>query len=362
MTLSPSQFFEALHAVPLLRKICRLPSSEVPVICHATELDAAVRFYRQEYSITPELYVLDGQDFDHWPHSARPLADLPQGIEPHLFFLPARSPAKTAFKGLSDHMHGNKMACYSVESFSCAQFWGQKKITFSKDDLAKIIVVYNALSDDDSKKTYLAAIRARMEGHAGYIPISSYPQYFHPLVSPGHGDCLCEGGVDNGVSTLHIAGAVGDGGHVYAFEPAQTSYENCKAVFAPHANITLENAALWSSKGVCNFAMHEDALNAARIAENGEGNCFCYSVDDYFADTRLDFLKLDIEGAELPCLTGAKNTIERHKPKLSVCIYHNQARDLVDVPWHIVSSAQGYTQFYVGHHARWFNETVFYAR
>ena len=38
----------------------------------------------------------------------------------------------------------------------------------------------------------------------------------------------------------------------------------------------------------------------------------------------LDFIKLDIEGAERRCLEGARKTIEAYHPGLAVCAYHLQ--------------------------------------
>ena len=37
---------------------------------------------------------------------------------------------------------------------------------------------------------------------------------------------------------------------------------------------------------------------------------------------RVDYIKLDIEGAELDMLHGAAKTITRCKPKMAICAYH----------------------------------------
>ena len=41
-------------------------------------------------------------------------------------------------------------------------------------------------------------------------------------------------------------------------------------------------------------------------------------------DTRITFIKMDIEGAEFDALRGARAAIERHRPVLAVCVYHQQ--------------------------------------
>lgn len=48
-------------------------------------------------------------------------------------------------------------------------------------------------------------------------------------------------------------------------------------------------------------------------------------LDDYVKEhqlSRVDFIKFDIEGAEIPALEGARETIERFHPRLALCLYH----------------------------------------
>lgn len=46
-------------------------------------------------------------------------------------------------------------------------------------------------------------------------------------------------------------------------------------------------------------------------------------LDDLFHNTKIDFIKMDIEGAEMQALHGAEKLIAQHHPKLAVCTYHN---------------------------------------
>lgn len=54
------------------------------------------------------------------------------------------------------------------------------------------------------------------------------------------------------------------------------------------------------------------------------------TIDDFVKReglTRIDFIKMDIEGAEPSALKGAQTTLERFSPKLSICTYHNVGDD-----------------------------------
>lgn len=49
------------------------------------------------------------------------------------------------------------------------------------------------------------------------------------------------------------------------------------------------------------------------------------TLDDYVVHanlTRVDFIKMDIEGSEVQALAGARQTIQHFKPKLAICLYH----------------------------------------
>jgi hypothetical protein len=83
------------------------------------------------------------------------------------------------------------------------------------------------------------------------------------------------------------------------------------------------------------------------------------SVDHVCEGEKVTFIKMDIEGAELEALKGARNTICRHRPKLAICVYHRQ-EDLVTIPQYILSLHEDY-RLYLRHYGDFCTETVLYA-
>jgi FkbM family methyltransferase len=75
--------------------------------------------------------------------------------------------------------------------------------------------------------------------------------------------------------------------------------------------------------------------------------------------TRVDFIKMDIEGGELGALAGLGETIQIHRPQLAVSIYHS-SMDFVLVPLLMMSLCQGY-KFHVRTYSPNCSETIFYA-
>ncbi|MBK8340524.1 MAG: FkbM family methyltransferase [Flavobacteriales bacterium] len=86
------------------------------------------------------------------------------------------------------------------------------------------------------------------------------------------------------------------------------------------------------------------------------------TIDDMVTRTgtaRIDFIKMDIEGAEMHALEGACQSIQRFKPKLAICVYHDLS-DFWTVPQLIASLAPEYT-FYFGHYTAHAEESVVFA-
>lgn len=61
-------------------------------------------------------------------------------------------------------------------------------------------------------------------------------------------------------------------------------------------------------------------------------NAHLVRLDDALANApRITFLKMDIEGAEMSALAGAKELLARHRPRTAICVYHRTS-DMWNVP------------------------------
>lgn len=74
---------------------------------------------------------------------------------------------------------------------------------------------------------------------------------------------------------------------------------------------------------------------------------------------KVTFIKMDIEGSEIPALNGAKNIILRDKPKLAICIYH-KPDDLWKIPLMLKDWVPEY-RMHLRHYGRRYYGTVLYA-
>jgi FkbM family methyltransferase len=82
------------------------------------------------------------------------------------------------------------------------------------------------------------------------------------------------------------------------------------------------------------------------------------SLDDYLSGNRITFLKADVEGMEMTLLKGARETIQRHRPKIAICVYHHPT-DITEISRHLSELVPEY-RFALRHHSPQLMETVLY--
>lgn len=98
--------------------------------------------------------------------------------------------------------------------------------------------------------------------------------------------------------------------------------------------------------------------DASCISTEGEQIIEVVTLDDFVKNETISFIKLDIEGAELEALKGAKNIIKRDRPQMAICIYH-KPEDIIDIPIYLKSILPNY-RFYIRHKNIYFFDTILY--
>lgn len=363
---SLAELEEAFSLLPELRQEKELTDcTNTVVVCHDKELEFTVNWYQEKLGKVPALYVKDLSCNNRNAYPELQIFDFNQldsSMHIHLFFKQGNAPIRTSFTMLAMSLHYKGFSNYTIEPYSMKLLYGNKKPTsFSADDYTALIAFYNVLDDMPSKYTYLAACKSRELGIPGFIPMANFEQYHHPQVPILSTDTMCEGGVDNGGTTKDFS-QIQKEGLIYAFEPVKESFEKCQKNLSSVENIKLINKALWSKTCQIGFNTNINSPNSSSVdVNNTENLCNATCVDEFFAGKKLDIIKLDVEGAEIPVLEGAIKTIQKQKPKLLISIYHrSHGLDLVNIPKLLAPFYNDYT-FYVAHHRPWYNETILYA-
>lgn len=186
-------------------------------------------------------------------------------------------------------------------------------------------------------------------------------QYFEaPIITPVPNEVFIDAGCFNCDTSLQFRRWCGDNYEkIYAFEPDPTNYRNCKTVIAKEQiqNIELLNAGTWSHETELKF--NADESSASSLDPNGTISIPVRSIDDVLQGARVTFIKLDVEGAELETLKGARESILKHRPRLAVCVYH-KPEDIIELQYYLQGLVPDY-KFYIRHYSNYTIETVLYA-
>jgi FkbM family methyltransferase len=108
------------------------------------------------------------------------------------------------------------------------------------------------------------------------------------------------------------------------------------------SRISALNIAVGAERGKLRF--QAGGGEGAKLAADGNVVVDCVPIDDLATEVAPTFIKMDIEGAELEALEGARRSIQTHRPILSICVYHKQD-DLWRIPLFIHALAEDYRFF-----------------
>ncbi|MEJ8552668.1 FkbM family methyltransferase [Tepidibacter sp. Z1-5] len=259
-----------------------------------------------------------------------------------------------------DKKQSNKIV--NVYSFECnfMKVFSDFNLKYIKENLPSFQIVYKSLNDDLSKKVFIDFINCKITGNLDFVRNKiNEDQYFIKEIMPlSNNEVFVDAGAFDGDTLLSFLEKTNyNYGKYYGFEP---DYENYKKLDNLTKNKSFKNIHIYNkglyetSKTLCFFS--NGKMNSS-IDIDGNIQIQVDCIDNLCSDAT--FIKMDIEGAELEALKGAKKAIKKNRPKLAICIYH-KPEHLYKVALFIKSIATEY-KLYLRHHCNNSNELVLYA-
>jgi FkbM family methyltransferase len=235
--------------------------------------------------------------------------------------------------------------------------------------------VHDLLEDDFSKEVYEQIIQSRINNSPIPESLVSNEQYFLLLnfLKRSEKEVFVDLGAYVGDTIeQYINKKSGVFKKIYAFEPDALNFSALEHRIArlrrewafSDDKLTLIHGgagAKTESKYFASSSTNSARLGANFITDKTENTeeVTIYSLDDYFKEQYISFIKADIESYELEMLRGAESIIKKNRPLLAVCIYHN-ASDMFTIPLFIKELCSDY-KLKIRHHRYDFSETVLYA-
>lgn len=231
-----------------------------------------------------------------------------------------------------------------------------------KQNITRYDQVYEMLADEESRQVYTALIQFRLFPDKQFIQKAydgAHPQYFDTSIvkcSPKEVFVDC-GGFTGDTAEAYIK-QYKDYKHIYVYEPMDSNMQLCKHNLEKYENITTRQCGVGEKNELLPILTGD---SDSSFAGNIESDTFIpiISLDEDISEP-VTYIKMDIEGFEIPALLGAKNHIKNDTPKLAICTYHVLS-DMWEIPLLIHSINRNYT-YYFRHYMpneNW--ETVLYA-
>ena len=206
---------------------------------------------------------------------------------------------------------------------------------------------YEMLSDEKSKSDYLDILRFKLSGDVKYL-IKTHSEkmklYDEVLPLSDNETIMDLGAYDGDTVREFLTVTNGKYNKIFALEPDEKNFRKLERKTEGLENLIRLNIGAWDKKETLYFA--KKSGRNSRLEDGGVPVEFD-SVDN-IADCEITFIKMDIEGAELKALEGAKNTVRKYKPKLYVCAYHRN-EDMFALPFKIKELYEGYKIYFRQH-------------
>lgn len=192
--------------------------------------------------------------------------------------------------------------------------------------------LYELLKVDIDKYVYKTTFQkiAMITNEALYfiVPDFNYYQHFYKVKK---GDVILDAGANCGHLSIFFSKLIGNEGVVYAFEPDNFNikriHNNIELNKDMSPNIKIVDLLLWNENKLVDF-YESGTVGSSAIWMPDANKCVkkeAVRIDDWVQNnniTKLDFIKMDIEGAEIEALDGCIQTIQNLAPNFAIASYH----------------------------------------
>ena len=141
---------------------------------------------------------------------------------------------------------------------------------------------------------------------------------------------------------------------LYLVEPIKENLRIAKRELGHYENIEFIELGVSDKKETLYF---NEEKSFSTIYGKGTQSVEVDTIDN-LVNERVDYIKLDIEGAEQDAIDGAAETIKHYTPILAICIYH-KAEDWYKIPQKVLAINGNY-KVYLRHYMEGIFESVIY--
>ncbi len=217
--------------------------------------------------------------------------------------------------------------------------------------------IYDTLEDETSRRTLMDVLLFRLTADPSYMrsySVRIHDQYFEEFMEYQK-EVFVDAGAFDGDTTEEFSNRYPDYKKVLIFEPSMRNMQLARQRLANLRDLTYFPIGLSDTAGHLSF--DQEKGSASSVSSSGEDQIPVDSLDTVVSEP-VTFIKMDLEGWELPALKGAERHLREDKPKLAIAVYHD-APDLRHIFRFIQSFKHDY-QVYLRHYTQGWSETIMF--
>ncbi len=206
---------------------------------------------------------------------------------------------------------------------------------FYNNNYDEILTAYNALADDTSRKTFAAVINYKLTGRLSYLRAAfvSRDEMYSRLPCEGV-EHIVDAGAYNGDTLREAKRYFPSLNSAIAIEPDSKNFKKLLKYCEAENDfwIALSNSAAWCCDGEGDFSNsgnRNSSVNSTASYEHKTSEVKLSKIDS-LAGEKVDYIKYDVEGAEMEAILGSCMVICRDKPTLLISLYH-RSRDIFSI-------------------------------
>jgi FkbM family methyltransferase len=183
------------------------------------------------------------------------------------------------------------------------------------------MIYVHVAGDLETRNEFVGQIRFRhqpdYEAQRDPSPVSEL--YFPPFIKHLDEEHFADCGAADGDTVKLFCERWENWGSIVAFEPDADNFEKLLEVDNPKGKITKLRFAISDFDGFAEFTANGDYSSHLGA---GMAQIRVTKLDRMLEMHVPTYIKMDIEGAELEALWGARRILKEHSPVLAICAYH----------------------------------------
>jgi FkbM family methyltransferase len=247
---------------------------------------------------------------------------------------------------------------YSGKTLKSAKWWDEFQTDFMKYP-DQYEWIFSLLHDEQSRLEFTKIINFRLSSDLSYMEgftDAQYRQYFEDFLElKKTEETFVDVGGFDGYTSLEFIKRCPQYSGVHIFEPEPSNIDVIKTKLSDYKNIHFYPYGLSNRSQTLRFDVKG---SSSRISEEGDIEIKVETLDNLLNKKPFTFLKMDIEGAEIGALEGAKQAIIKYHPRLAISVYHRHD-DFWRIPQLILSYHNDYNIF-LRHYTEGIDETVMF--